>query len=62
MPCPVCNSKIGYVDHRMCLVKLFGEDKIKSVAEWERMCGSVTIRKGKILAYLPKTETTAQGK
>lgn len=115
MPCPVCSCNIGYADHRMCLVELFRENKIKSVAEWEKMCSITcercnrdcddndyagccndgnckfdreslcyscviveqgtpvcldcvsarkpkTIRKGKILAYLPKTETTTQGK
>ena len=54
MPCPVCNSNIGYSDHRMCLVKLFGEDKIKSVAEWEAMCRPQ--RPKKIIAYLLKTD------
>lgn len=40
----------------MCLVELFRDNTIKSVAEWEKMCRPVTIRKGKIIAYLPKTE------
>ena len=57
MPCPVCNSNIGYADHRMCLVKLFGEDKIKSVSEWENMCKPCKpCKPKKIIVYLPKTE------
>jgi hypothetical protein len=60
MPCPVCSCNIGQADHRMCVIQLFREDKIKSVAEWQNLCRPVTIRKGKIIAYLPKTETTPQ--
>lgn len=58
MPCPVCSCNIGEADHRMCLVELFRNDTIKSVADWEKMCKPCkpkTIRKGKIIAYLPKS-------
>jgi len=37
MPCPVCDCKIGEADHRMCLLQLFREGKIKSSKDWERM-------------------------
>lgn len=56
MPCPVCSQNIGEADHRLCLVELFRNNTIQSVKDWERMCKPKTIRKGKITAYLPKTE------
>lgn len=46
MECPICLLNVpGY--HRMCLVQLFRENKIQSVADWERRVGLRTIVKGK---------------
>ena len=36
MPCPVCNCNLG-ADHRMCVLQLLKEGKIKNVKEWETM-------------------------
>lgn len=57
MPCPVCKKEAGSADHRGCLVELFKNDVIKSVAEWETMCKKpVTIRKGQIRARIRKED------
>ena len=36
MRCPVCAILKKEGDHRMCILKLFREDKIRSISEWER--------------------------
>jgi hypothetical protein len=36
MKCPVCNLLKKEGDHRMCILQLFREDKIRSISEWER--------------------------
>jgi len=40
--CPVCKKlNPGDEDHRKCILQLFKEKKIQSVADWERMCKPV---------------------
>lgn len=56
MPCPICYHNPGEADHRLCLVELFRNNTIQSVKEWETLCKPKTIRKGKIVVYLSKTD------
>jgi hypothetical protein len=56
--CPHCKRKLSSgADHRNCLFTMFDRNLIQSVEEWEAMCQPPkpkTIRKGRVLAYLPK--------
>jgi len=48
MACPVCYRKTS--DHRDCILKLFKENKIKSIAEWTKLCSTpVKLQKFKIV-------------
>lgn len=50
MPCPICKYTIeSGKDHRPCLFKMFDENTIQSVEEWEALATKpVTIVKGRI--------------
>jgi hypothetical protein len=57
MPCPVCTKSIqSGADHRMCVFKLFDENKIQSVDEWEQMSEDKpkTIVKGRVRIRVKK--------
>lgn len=55
MPCPVCNKTIeSGADHRMCVFKLFDENKIQSVDEWEAMCKPKTLVKRRVRIRVKK--------
>jgi hypothetical protein len=40
MPCPVCNRPVAPTtqsEHRLCILTLFKDNRIQSVAEWEKL-------------------------
>ena len=58
MPCPICLTEPGSGnDHRYCLVQLFREKKIKTIAEWQEMCKKPkTVIKGRTVIKIKKEE------
>ena len=59
MPCPICHTEPGSGnDHRYCLVELFREGTIKSIAEWTELCKKKpqTIIKGRVTIRVKKEE------
>lgn len=59
MPCPICHTEPGSGnDHRYCLVELFREKKIQSIAEWTELCKKKpqTIIKGRVTIRVKKEE------
>jgi hypothetical protein len=42
--CSECNKSVETEDHRWCLVKLFKENKIQSLEDWQKMCKEVARR------------------
>jgi hypothetical protein len=58
MPCPICYHEPGSgTDHRYCLVQLFREKKISSIADWEKLSKKPkTIIKGKVTIKVKNEE------